>query len=108
MSNEETLTHDLQGQEAAESERDRAKRLQRLQLDDEDLQWLMSDKRGRRIMWRQLLEPAGVFRNAYNQDASFMAFRCGEQNMGHRLLARLHALCPSLYLKMVSENSRNG
>lgn len=31
--------------------------------DEEDFTWLMSDKRGRRLMWRQLLTPAGVFRN---------------------------------------------
>jgi hypothetical protein len=100
-------THELEEQTTAESQADKAKRL-KLQLDDDDIQWLMSDKRGRRLMWRQLLEPAGVFRNAYDLDAGLMAFKCGEQNAGHRLMAKLHRLCPGLYFKMVSENSRDG
>ena len=47
-----------------------------LRQQSEDFEWLMSEKRGRRII-RNLLEEAGVWRST---------FREGRRNMGLRLL----------------------
>lgn len=72
-----------------------------------DLDWLMSEEKGRRIVWR-LLERAGVFRTSFNSDASVMAFREGTRNEGLRVLGQIHALCPDRYIEMVREqNARN-
>ena len=95
--------HHFSEQEAANSKREKAEQLQR-KLDEDDFIWLMSDKRGRRVMWRQLLEPSGLFRNPFNTDSNVMSFGCGEQNQGHRLMAKLHRLCPDLYYSAMKEN----
>lgn len=92
---------DVRAQEAAESQADDAKRLQQ-QIDADDFLWLMSDKRGRRLMWRQLLEPTGVFRNPFTGNSETY-FRCGEMNVGQRLMAKIHELCPEQYHLMVKE-----
>ena len=75
--------------------------------DDEDFTWLMADPRGRRLMWRQLLAPAGVFRNPYAGERGATDFNCGQMNAGLRLLARIHALCPEKYSLMVQESTHD-
>jgi hypothetical protein len=68
-----------------------------------DLKWLMSSRRGRRIVWR-LLDQAGVFRLSFNTNAMNMAFAEGGRNAGLRILSQIHALCPQLYQVMVVES----
>lgn len=101
---EETL-HDLHAELAAEQETEEAKRFQR-QLDDDDLQWLMSDKRGRRYVWR-MLGVTGVFRNPFSMQREATDFNCGKQVIGQTMLADIHRLCPESYNKMVMENRKN-
>jgi hypothetical protein len=73
-----------------------------LQTEAEDVKWLMSSKRGRRILWRQL-ERAGVFKLSFNTNSMTMAFAEGARNEGLRLLASIHRHCPDLYPTMLKE-----
>jgi hypothetical protein len=88
----------------AEEDRDKADAAKALsaQQQEADFLWLMRDKRGRRIVWRQLAE-AGVFQQNFNPDAMTMAFKEGRRNAGLTLLAQVHALCPDLYTTMMKE-----
>ena len=104
MSNYDPL--DVRGQERSKADKDLRDRLSR-ETEEGDFKWLMSSKRGRRIVWR-LLERAGVFRLSFNTNSMQMAFAEGNRNEGLRTLAQIHALCPELYPVMVKEaNERN-
>jgi hypothetical protein len=93
---------DTNAQVAAELQDDAAKRLSRLR-ENGDLTWLMGLKQGRRIMWR-LLELTGVFRNPFTGNREMTDFRCGEMNIGQKLLVEIHQLCPEHYHTMVREH----
>lgn len=95
---------DLGAQEQAKEQRDARSKLD-LQNEAEDFKWLMSSKRGRRIVWRQL-ERAGVFRDPFNTNAMLMARACGEKVEGLKTLAQIHALCPENYAVMLSEQTK--
>lgn len=99
MSNYDPL--DINGQAQAKADADQRSRLSR-DTEESDLKWLMSSKRGRRIVWR-LLDRAGVFRLSFNTNAMQMAFAEGNRNEGLRVLAQIHTLCPELYPAMVRE-----
>ena len=86
---------DLRGQERKAEDDKQHDRLTR-ETEEGDVQWLMSSKRGRRIVWR-LLDRAGVFRLSFNTNAMTMAFAEGARNDGLRLLSLIHSLCPNLY-----------
>lgn len=50
-----------------------------------------------------------VFKNSFDPDPYTTAFRCGEHNIGLRILDDIQTASPDNYLKMVTENkSRNG
>lgn len=68
-----------------------------------DFKWLMSSKRGRRIVWG-LLERAGVFKLSFNTNAMAMSFAEGCKNEGTRTVGLIHTLCPELYATMVKES----
>ena len=70
----------------------------------DDVRWLMSEERGRRLMWG-LLTTAGVFRTSYTGDNGTF-FREGERNVGLRYLALIHAHCPDAYNAMVMEQNK--
>lgn len=92
---------DIDARQVAEAEAEDAKRLEREQ-DAEDFKWLMSDKRGRRFVWR-LLSMTRLFHTPYTGKDSDTNFRCGEQNIGQQVLAEIHELCPERYHEMVKE-----
>lgn len=92
---------DIKGQESAKAEKALSDKLAQ-DNEGEDLKWLMSGKRGRKIIWR-LLDRAGVFRLSFNTNAMQMAFAEGNRNEGLRVLSQIHALCPELYPQMVKE-----
>lgn len=69
----------------------------------EDLKWLMSNKRGRRIVY-QLLEDAGVFRISFNTNALQMAFNEGARNSGLKILTTIVSHCPTRYAEMIEES----
>lgn len=94
---------DLRGQERERAEKAlREKAAQ--EAEDSDWVWIMSTKRGRRIIWRQL-EQAGVFRLSFNTNALMMAFNEGNRSFGNKALAKIHELCPDQFPLMQKENS---
>jgi len=94
---------DLHGQEAAAAEKKERELLEQ-QSEESDVKWLMSNKRGRRIVWR-LLNQSGVFRLSFNTDSMLMAFAEGNRNFGNRILSLVHSQCPELYPVMVKEQN---
>jgi len=96
---------DIRGQEREKSDRELRARLSR-ENEEADLKWLMSNKRGRRIVWR-LLEQSGVFRLSFDTNAMKMAFAEGNRNFGNRTLSLIHLHCPELYTTMVKEQTND-
>jgi hypothetical protein len=88
-----------------EAEADRKARTAR-ELEDEigDLKWLMSNKRGRRVVWR-LLEKAGLYRSSFNNSGSITAFNEGQRNVGLRLMALIHTHCAEQYMTLLQEKN---
>lgn len=74
-------------------------------LEIADLKWLMSNKRGRRIVFR-MLERAGVWRLSFNTNALTMAFAEGTRNEGLRLLAQITEHCLDRHSEMLLENMK--
>lgn len=101
MSNYDPL--DTRSQDAAKAQAEAHARA-KAETEEADIKWLMSTKRGRRIVWR-LLDQAGVFRLSFNTNAMQMAFAEGNRNFGNRTLALLQSQCPELYPTMVKENT---
>lgn len=97
-------SHDPLDQEQQEAaQREQALAVEReTQVQQDDTRWLMSTKRGRRIVWR-LLEVSGVNRISFNADAMVMAFNEGNRNFGNQFLAEITSLCPDRYLEMLKE-----
>lgn len=93
------LDTDQQDQAADEASKARDLVIQQQQT---DFLWLMRDKRGRRIVWRQLSD-AGVFQSSFHPDAATMAHKAGWRDAGLRILTQVHTLCPELYTTMMKE-----
>lgn len=93
--------HDVSTQRKAQA--DAEAKLKRLaEVDREDLRWLMGTKRGRRIVWRQMLAPCGIYRLSYTGNSDTY-FREGQRSIGLTTVARLHETCPELYHLMQQE-----
>lgn len=92
---------DIRSQEQVQSDKETRLKLAK-EVEEADLKWLMSSKRGRRIVWR-FLDRAGVFRPTFNTNAMQMSFAEGNRNAGLYILTQIHALCPELYPQMVKE-----
>lgn len=91
---------DIRGQEEAQEES--ARRLKAsAQTEAGDFKWIMSNKRGRRFVWR-LLEKAGVFRSSFTGNSETF-FREGARNIGLQVLAMIHEHAPETYLLMLTE-----
>lgn len=103
MSNYDPL--DLRGQEFAKADRELREKIAQ-ENEAADVKWLMSNKRGRRVIWR-LLDQSGVFKLSFNTNAMAMAFAEGNRNYGNRMLSMIHSLCPELYPTMVKEANQN-
>jgi hypothetical protein len=92
---------DLRGQDLEKREIEARKRVIR-ENENADVKWLMSSKKGRRVMWR-LLELAGPFRMSFDPNAMKMAFNEGNRNLGNQLFNEVMTLCPEMYPVMVRE-----
>lgn len=92
---------DIRAEERAQADTETRRRLSK-DTEDSDIKWLMSSKRGRRIVWRQL-DAAGIFRTSFSTNAMSMAFAEGNRNYGLKLLGIVHIVCPELYPVMVRE-----
>jgi hypothetical protein len=71
-------------------------------IETDDVKFIMSDKRGRRYIYR-VLEQSGIWRISFNTNALTMAFNEGSRNLGLKLLAQLTTHCPESYNKMIEE-----
>lgn len=91
---------DIQANEERENEA-KAKAARIANQEVEDLKWLMSDKRGRRIMYN-LLAFTGVFRNPFTGNSETF-FRCGMMNVGQKYLGDINEHAPERYNQMVTE-----
>jgi hypothetical protein len=69
---------------------------------DDALRWMMSDARGRALMWNRLSE-AGIYKTSMRATAEFTAFHEGRREMGLLDLAEIMRVCPDLFTKMVAE-----
>jgi len=68
-----------------------------------DLAWLMSDKRGRRFMWRLLAE-TGIYRQSHVPgDTHATAFGEGVRKVGLTLTSQLLQACPDRMSEMQKE-----
>lgn len=93
---------DIRSQEQAQEEAElRAREYAR--IEQTDLKWLLSDKRGRRFLFR-LLERAGVWRLSFSTNGLQMAFNEGNRNEGLRIMAMISAAAPDRYAEMLKEN----
>ncbi|MDZ7918508.1 endopeptidase [Rhodoferax sp.] len=90
---------DVEGQGKATKDREK-RESNEAKTEAADIAWLMSSKRGRRIVWRQLAR-AGVFRISFNTNSMTMAFNEGARNEGVRMLPMLP---PDLYVEMIKES----
>lgn len=64
-----------------------------VRLPDEDIQWLMSTHRGRRVMM-QFVEHTAQEVSSFHPDVAVMAFNEGRRFVGIELLATIRRLCP--------------
>lgn len=96
---------DTCSQERAQADTESRSRLA-MQIEVDDLKWLLSNKRGRRFATR-LLERAGVWRLSFNTNALTMAFNEGTRNEGLRLLAQISTHCPDRYIEMLKEQTND-
>ncbi len=95
---------DTQGQQRAKLESDERAKTNR-QIEQDDWVWLMSGKRGRRIVWR-LLGLTGVFRSSFTGNSETY-FREGMRNIGLIVMARINESCPEQYANMVKEQQEH-
>lgn len=92
---------DLRGQEQAREEAQKlADNEERTEI--EDLKWVMSNKRGRRFVWR-LMERTGLYRTSFTGNSTTF-FNEGQRNIGLFLVSEIHEACPDQYTLMVKEN----
>lgn len=96
---------DIRSQERAKADTDKREQLAR-ETEKSDLRWLVSTKRGRRIVWR-LLGQAGVFHPSFNTNALTMAFNEGMRNYGNRTLTTLQDVAPDSFVTMMKEAKEN-
>ena len=79
---------------AGQKEQDRRK----LELDD--LRWVLSERSGRRHVWRQM---ADIYRSSFNTNGSIVFFNEGRRDGQLKLLADVMEASPELYLLMQQE-----
>ncbi|MBK8772248.1 MAG: endopeptidase [Rhizobiales bacterium] len=96
---------DLEGQEQHRKAKDDRDGLDR-KNETEDIRWLMSGPRGRRIAYR-FLERAGIWQSSFTGNSETF-FREGRRDMGLQLLASINTTCPDAYAKMIEEARQNG
>lgn len=92
---------DLAGQERTAARSAEEERLAR-EKEVSDLRWVMSNKQGRRFMWR-LLGRAGIYQSSFSSDSAVMAFNEGNRNAGLQQLNDIMEVCPERYAEMMNE-----
>jgi hypothetical protein len=81
----------------------REKRARRVrQRYDADFRWLMTDPRGRRLVWHWL-GAARIYESSMGPSPEATAFNEGRRNAGLVLLADVNRICPADYATMMVE-----
>lgn len=91
---------DILAQARQREDIDRKKKVERDQ-EIADFKWLMSDKRGRRFMWR-LLDMTGLYRCSFTGNSTTF-FNEGQRNIGLQLMADINEQAPEAYPQMLAE-----
>jgi hypothetical protein len=70
----------------------------------DDIRWLMSSKRGRRLMWR-LLGDARLYQQSFDGNANWSIFNEGKRSIALKLMAQIHTIEGGLglYAQMANE-----
>lgn len=68
----------------------------------EDFKWLMSERAGRRIVWRMLVS-AGIYRSTYSGNPTDTAFNEGRRAFGLEIISAAMANS-DLFVAMMKEN----
>jgi hypothetical protein len=92
---------DLAGQDRDREAKTRKSKVERDQ-EAADFKWLMSDRRGRRFMWR-LLGMTGLYRSSFTGNSATF-FNEGQRNIGLMLIAEVNELTPDSYANMLEEH----
>lgn len=92
---------DIDGAERAQRDREEKQRLISRQ-EVEDIKWVMSDKRGRRMMWG-LLERAGLYRSSFTGNSETF-FREGARNIGLMYWELIQTHCSEKCGAMITEH----
>lgn len=90
--------------EERDAERQAREELLELQRFEDDVQWLMDDFRGRRLMWR-MLEKCHVFRSVFNTHGGLMNLNEGQRQVGLFLLGLVNTHASDQYVVMLRENA---
>lgn len=72
---------------------------------DDALLWVLSDARGRRVMW-WLLSVCGVFRVSFTGNSQTF-FNEGMRNVGLQVMGRIMKVKPSVYEEMHRESQQD-
>lgn len=96
------LVKNAANKKQVQSAADKEKRGRKQEL--EDLHWLLSDPRGRRLLWRYL-SLCGVFQLSFTGNSSTF-FNEGRRDIGLHILADVTEARPEAYLEMVNEANK--
>lgn len=86
-----------------ESAKFKEKRTRETELND--IRFVLSERSGRRFVWRYL-EEAGIFRTSFTGNSETF-FREGGRNLGLKLLADINEAQPDAYVQMVRESKED-
>ncbi|MCY1396710.1 hypothetical protein D9M71_116920 [compost metagenome] len=85
---------------------DQARKQEKLARQQEinDFRWLMSDPRGRRLMWR-VMGKCRLFQPSFDPHGGITNFNEGQRNVGLFLLSEINDVCPQRYAEMAAEHA---
>lgn len=95
---------DLSGNDEAQAQND-AKAALVIKRNIDDIKWLMSDKRGRRVVAR-LLDLAGMHRPSIDTNTASMAFKEGKRWFGTLIFEEIEEHCFDRYIEMLQEQKK--
>ena len=70
-----------------------------------DIRTVLSNASGQRLIWK-LLDRCGAFRTVFNSDSLNMSYLCGQQDLGHFLMAEIQQADGNLLYKLMKENNK--
>ncbi|MGF6738497.1 endopeptidase [Paraburkholderia atlantica] len=75
-----------------------------LQIELDDVAWLMSGKRGRRFVWR-LLGDTRLYQQSFDGNTNWSIFYEGKRSVALKLLSQIHSIKngAELYAQMLTE-----